>query len=198
MNLPNKITVLRIILVPIFMIFAFPLPAFVSGLNTVIPQIVIDIICFAVFLIATLTDMLDGKIARKYNLITDFGKFLDPIADKLLVAAALCAIAVKRPIYMWALMVVLIREFVVTGFRLVASSKGVVIAAGKLGKWKTATQTVGLCILLGAPIVGYFLEILGTVVRWTGDAVMLVSVVLTIVSGIEYLVKNWSLMDGEM
>ncbi len=198
MNLPNKITVLRIILIPIFMIFAFPLPAFIPCLNTVIPQIAIDVICFVIFLAATLTDMLDGKIARKYNLITDFGKFLDPIADKLLVAAALCAISFARPIYLWALMVVLIREFVVTGFRLVASSKGVVIAAGKLGKWKTATQTVGLCILFGAPIAGYIMEILGTIVRWTGDIVMIVSVILTIVSGVEYLVKNWNLMDGEM
>ncbi len=183
---------------PVFRIFAFAYPKFIPSLNSIIPQIVIDIICFVIFLVATLTDMIDGKIARKYNLITDFGKFLDPIADKLLVAAALCAIMVTRPIYTWALMVVLIREFVVTGFRLVASSKGKVIAAGKLGKWKTATQTIGLCILLGAPVVGFIWAPLGTVIRWTGDIVMIVSVILTIWSGAEYLVKNWSLMDGEM
>ena len=198
MNLPNKITMLRIFLIPVFMIFAFPYPRFIPTLNTFIPQFVIDLICFVIFVGATLTDMIDGKIARKYNLITDFGKFLDPIADKLLVAAALCAIMVVRPIYTWALMVVLIREFVVTGFRLVASSKGVVIAAGKLGKWKTATQTVGLCILFGAPVVAYIWAPLGTAVRWIGDIVMIVSVILTIWSGAEYLVKNWSLMSKEM
>lgn len=198
MNLPNKITVLRIILIPIFMIFAFPYPSFIPALNTIMPQMAIDIICFALFVFATYTDMLDGKIARKYNLITDFGKFLDPIADKLLVAAALCAIMVVRPIYTWVLMVVLIREFVVTGFRLVASSKGKVIAAGKLGKWKTATQTIGLCVLFGAPVLGYIWAPLDTVLRWTGDIIMIVSVILTIWSGVEYLVSNWSLMDGEI
>lgn len=196
MNLPNKITVLRIILIPIYMIFAFPFTS--EWIGMIMPKLAIDIICFVVFLAATLTDMIDGNIARKYNLITDFGKFLDPIADKLLVAAAVCAIAITRPIYIWAMMVILIREFVVTGFRLVASSKGVVIAAGKLGKWKTVLQTVGLCILLGATVLGDILGILGVIFTWVGDIVMLASVVMTIVSGVEYIYKNRKLMDGEM
>jgi len=207
MNLPNKLTMLRIILVPVFMLFAFPF-----GDGNFRYSLVVDTIVFFIFLVATLTDMADGKIARKYNLITDFGKFLDPIADKLLVAAALCGVLLDdrlanlRIYYGWALMIVLIREFVISGFRMVASSKGVVIAAGNLGKWKTATQTIGLCIVLGAPMLGGFIglingeigSLIGNITIWIGHITMVVSVVLTIISGVEYIAKNATLLKGSM
>lgn len=198
MNLPNKITVFRIIIIPIFMIFAFPYPKFMQGMVTFIPEIVRASIVFALFLIGTISDFVDGKIARKYDLVTDFGKFLDPIADKLLVSAALTALCVQRPIYAWVLMVTLIREFVVTGMRLVASNKGVVIAAGKLGKMKTTFQTLGLCVLFAAPIIAYFLPKIEPIVRWTGDITMAVSVVFLIISGIQYIVKSAYLLEGSM
>lgn len=196
MNLPNKLTVLRIILIPVFMIFAFPypdsMPLFSNAdwfLNCK------AIVAFTVFVLASITDYLDGYIARKDNLVTDFGKFLDPIADKLLVTACLLSLAFTSEAYVWATMIILIREFVVTGMRLIAAGKGVVIAAGKLGKWKTATQMVALSVLLFVPVLpnGVFYDI----VFFLGNATMAVSVVLTIVSGIEYIYKNRALLESK-
>ena len=190
MNLPNKITISRIVMIPLFMLFAFPYPAFMQGIRFPGLSFLADwrsLIALVLFIIAAVTDALDGHIARKYNLVTDFGKFLDPIADKLLVTVALLAIMAARPVYAWATMIILIREFVVTGLRLVAGTKGLVIAAGKLGKLKTVSQTIGLSVLLGAPIFGSpFREIL----LIAGDVIMAVAVILTIVSGVEYLYKN--------
>jgi len=178
------------------MIFAFPYPecfSFLTGADWFINSKAI--VAFVVFVVASFTDFLDGYIARKDNLVTDFGKFLDPIADKLLVTASLLALAFTSEAYVWATMIILIREFVVTGMRLIAAGKGVVIAAGKLGKWKTATQMVALSVLLFAPILpsGTFF----TVVTFIGNIVMAASVVLTIISGVEYIYKNRSLLQSK-
>jgi len=195
MNLPNKITIFRILIIPVFMIFAFPLPN-VFGFS--FSYEVSSIVSLVLFVVAEFSDMADGKIARKYNLITDFGKFLDPVADKLLVTAALLAICASRPLYVWATMIILLREFIVTGFRLVASSKGNVIAAGKLGKIKTFLQTTSLSILFGAPVLGLIYSPLNQIFTVIGDIVMLVAVIMTIVSGAEYIVKNVNVLKGQM
>lgn len=190
MNLPNKITLIRIALIPVFMIFAFPYPEFLQGIDLPVLAFFVkysDIFALALFVIAASTDALDGHIARKYNLVTDFGKFLDPIADKLLVTAALLALMCVDSTYAWATMIILIREFVVTGLRLVAGTKGIVIAAGNLGKLKTVFQTAALSVLLAAPV---FPAKIASVVYIIGDVLMALAVILTIVSGIEYLYKN--------
>lgn len=195
MNLPNKLTLLRIILIPVFMIFAFPYPDWFPFLSTAEWFIESkDIVAFVIFVVASVTDFLDGYIARKNNLVTDFGKFLDPIADKLLVTASLLALAKVSDAYVWATMIILIREFVVTGMRLVAAGKGVVIAAGQLGKWKTATQMIALSVLLFAPILP--MGKIRFTVFMIGNIVMAVSVLLTIISGVEYIYKNRSLLQS--
>ncbi len=173
MNLPNKLTMFRVILIPFFVVF-----------------LLVDItpvdkwIALAVFIIASLTDMLDGKIARKYNLVTNFGKFMDPLADKLLVCSALvCLVAVDR-IPAWMVIVVIAREFIISGFRLVASDNGVVIAASYWGKFKTTFQIIMICLMI-ADLAA--LQLLTTIVTW-------VAVILTIVSLVDYLVKNKEVM----
>ncbi len=173
MNLPNKLTMFRVILIPFFVVF-----------------LLVDItpvdkwIALAVFIIASLTDMLDGKIARKYNLVTNFGKFMDPLADKLLVCSALvCLVAVDR-IPAWMVIVIIAREFIISGFRLVASDNGVVIAAGYWGKFKTTFQIIMICLMI-ADLAA--LQLLTAIVTW-------VAVILTIVSLVDYLVKNKEVM----
>ena len=172
MNLPNKLTMLRILLIPVFMVvlyWGFPGATWVA---------------LAIFIIASFTDMLDGKIARKYNLVTDFGKFADPLADKCLVTAAMLIFVQWGRMPAWAVMIVLAREFAVTGLRLVAVENGRVIAAAWLGKIKTACTMVGLCIML----VFTSLPVLDGIVT-------AVIVITTLVSGIEYFVKNWDVLD---
>ena len=141
-------------------------------------------IALAVFIIASLTDMLDGKIARKYNLVTNFGKFMDPLADKLLVCSALvCLVAVDR-IPAWMVIVIIAREFIISGFRLVASDNGVVIAASYWGKFKTTFQIIMICLMI-ADLAA--LQLLTAIVTW-------VAVILTVVSLVDYLVKNKEVM----
>ncbi len=166
MNLPNKLTLLRIILILPFLLVLYLDVPYAS------------IIALVIFIVASLTDMLDGKIARKYNLITDFGKFADPLADKMLVMAAMVWFVDKGQMAGWALLIVLVREFAVSGLRMVASDKGRVIAAGWSGKVKTASTMVCI-VLMFLPIP----EILNTVC-------VAVIVVTTIYSGVEYFVKN--------
>ena len=166
MNLPNKLTLLRILLIPVFMVvlyWGFP------GANYV---------ALAIFIIASFTDMLDGKIARKYNLVTDFGKFADPLADKMLTTAAMLWFVENGQMAAWALLIVVCREFAVSGLRMVAADKGKVIAAGWSGKVKTASTMV--CIVL------MFLNIpplLNTLCVW-------VIVLTTLYSGVEYFLMN--------
>ncbi len=151
MNLPNKLTVLRMCMVPVFLfLLCVPLP---------IPDMWLRIITTAIFILTSLTDMIDGKIARKYNLITDFGKFMDPLADKFLVIAAMLGLLVRldgtlKTVFVWAAAIVIFREFAVTSLRMVASSAaGLVIAAAWLGKVKTVTQMLCITVVLIEPVI---------------------------------------------
>jgi CDP-diacylglycerol--glycerol-3-phosphate 3-phosphatidyltransferase len=141
-------------------------------------------IALAIFIVASLTDFVDGYIARKRNLITNFGKFMDPLADKLLVAAAMIALVEMERLPAWIVIVILGREFLVSGFRTLAADKGIVIAAGKWGKWKTATQMVMICFMIAN------IE----VIRYFTLALMWIALSLTLISMIDYLVKNKNLM----
>ncbi len=186
MNLPNKLTLSRMIMVPIVLaVLCVPFP---------ISDTAVRIITAVLFALTSLTDMLDGKIARKYNLITDFGKFMDPLADKLLVITTMLGLLVRyeyiRPVYVWALFIVILREFAVTSLRMVASNKaGLVIAAAWLGKIKTVTQMTSiLCILLEPVILPFpFFE----TYRPLTFISIVVMAVMTLWSGIDYLVKYW-------
>ena len=166
MNLPNKLTLLRILLIPVFMVvlyWGFPGAGYVA---------------LAIVIIASLTDLLDGKIARARNLVTDFGKFADPLADKMLVTAAMLWFVETGRMPAWALLIVLVREFAVSGLRMIASDKGRVIAAGWSGKVKTASTMVCI-VLMFLPIPA----IVDTLCVW-------VIAITTLYSGVEYFVKN--------
>lgn len=171
MTTASKITLIRVAFIPVFMLFMY-LSGGQAGLWMWI--------ALAVFIVASITDYIDGEIARKYNQVSDFGKFLDPLADKLLVIAAMVMFCQWGVIPAWALMVILTREFAVTGLRLVAVGNGKVIAAGWGGKVKTASTMVGLCVLMVFPAVS-----------WLSFVVIGVILVTTVYSGIEYFVQNW-------
>lgn len=171
MNLPNKITVFRILMIPFFvacmLIKEIPYNEFIAG---------------AVFIIAALSDLVDGKIARHYNLVTNFGKFMDPLADKLLVQSALICFMERGLLPAWMVIVILSREFIISGFRLVAADKGIVIAAGYLGKLKTVFQMV-MSVMLIFHFINPVWQLLEQILIWG-------SLVLTIVSLVDYIVKN--------
>jgi len=171
MTTASKITLIRIAFIPVYMLFMY-----LSGGQAGVWMWV----SLAVFILASITDYIDGEIARKYNQITDFGKFLDPLADKLLVIAAMVMFCQWGTIPAWALMVILTREFAVTGLRLVAVGNGKVIAAGWSGKVKTASTMVGLCVLMVFPSV-----------VWLAYVVIGVILVTTVYSGFEYFIQNW-------
>ena len=178
MNLPNKLTIMRVILIPFFVFFLLS-PYFPAYGNY---------IAVAIFIVASLTDMLDGKIARKYNLVTNFGKFMDPLADKLLVCSAMiCLIELDR-LAAW-IVIVIAREFIISGFRLVASDNGVVIAASYWGKFKTTFQMLMVIVLI-LDIQMPFFQILGTVLTY-------VALILTVVSLIDYIVKNKDVLKDQ-
>lgn len=173
MNLPNKLTLFRVILIPFFIVFLLvPITPYDKW------------IALAIFIIASLTDLLDGKIARKYNLVTNFGKFMDPLADKLLVCSALICLIELNKIPSWMVILIIAREFVISGFRLIASDNGVVIAASYFGKFKTTFQMIAVCLLI-ADIQA--LKLITDIVLW-------IAVVLTVVSLIDYLIKNKDVM----
>lgn len=195
MNLPNKLTLIRIILVPFVLLFMLPWPdlAIFQDWNSFIGQYGL-IIAFFIFSAASLTDYYDGKIARDQNLVTNFGKFLDPIADKMLVISVLIALVQINRLNALIAIIVIIREFMVTGIRLMASDKGVVISASNLGKAKTVSQIVAILIMLGEKTISAITAgfIPGSWVSLAADFAMLVAVVLTIISGVDYLKKNFS------
>lgn len=172
MTLASKITLVRVLMIPAFMATMYA-----SGGQSGVWMLV----SLVIFVVASLTDFVDGYIARHYNQTTDFGKFLDPLADKLLVIAAMAMFCQWGVFPAWALMIVLTREFAVTGLRLVAVQKGTVIAAGWSGKVKTASTMVGLCFMMALPGVG--------LLNWIVIAVI---VVTTLYSGVEYFVQNWN------
>ncbi|MDO4938529.1 MAG: CDP-diacylglycerol--glycerol-3-phosphate 3-phosphatidyltransferase [Lachnospiraceae bacterium] len=170
LNTPNKLTILRILLVPVFIVFLF------IGQN----NFLFKILALLVFCIASATDALDGYIARSRNLITNFGKFMDPLADKLLVCSALICFVQIGSIPAWVVIIIIAREFIISGFRLIASDKGVVIAANKWGKAKTVSQMITIILLI------IDIPQLKTV---TGIMIVVMTV-LTVVSLIEYIAKN--------
>ena len=171
MNLPNKLTVLRVIMVPFFVFFML---TNVGGAAN-------KWIALAIFCVASLTDMLDGKIARARNLVTYFGKFMDPLADKLLVCSAMICMIPSGKLEAWFVIIIIAREFIISGFRLVASDNGIVIAASYWGKFKSVSQ-MAMIIVLIADFGGVF-DVIGTALIW-------VSLVLTVVSLIDYVAKN--------
>ena len=171
MTTASKITLIRVAFIPAFMVLMY-----ISGGQSNLWMW----ISLAVFIVASLTDYVDGHIARKYNQVSDFGKFLDPLADKLLTIAAMVMFCEWGVFPAWALMIVLTREFAVTGLRLVAVGKGTVIAAGWSGKVKTASTMIGLCVLMGFPT--------STLIAWIVVAVV---VITTVYSGVEYFIQNW-------
>lgn len=178
MNLPNKLTILRVVFIPFFLV-ALLVDGIPAG----------KWIALALFVIASLTDMLDGKIARKYNLVTNFGKFMDPLADKLLVSAALIAFIELGKIPAWVVIVIISREFIISGFRLVASDNGVVIAASYWGKIKTVIQMT-MIIFIIPNFSGDWADIVSNILIY-------LALILTVVSLIDYLLKNKNVLkDG--
>lgn len=173
MNLPNKLTMFRIVLIPFFVLFML------APITSVDKWIALGI-----FIVASLTDLLDGKIARKYNLVTNFGKFMDPLADKLLVCSALICLVALSKIPAWIVIVIIAREFIISGFRLIASDNGVVIAASYWGKFKTTFQMIMICLMI-ADIQA---------IQIVTDVVMWIALILTVVSLVDYLVKNKDVM----
>ena len=180
MNLPNKLTVLRVIMIPFFVAALL----YDGGANQNMRYV-----AAALFIIASLTDMLDGKIARKYNLVTNFGKFMDPLADKLLVCSALICMIELRERPAWMVIIIISREFIISGFRLVASDNGVVIAASYWGKFKTTFQMIGVVLLIfNIPA----LSMVTTIVIW-------IALALTVISLVDYVVKNAGVLtEGKM
>lgn len=172
MNLPNKLTIFRVILIPFFVFFLLApyFPEYGKYIAT------------AIFIVASLTDLADGKIARKYNLVTNFGKFMDPLADKLLVCSAMICLVEINKLAAWIVIIIIAREFIISGFRLVASDNGVVIAASYWGKFKTTFQML-MIIALILNFDYYYWGILETVLVW-------IALILTVVSLIDYIVKN--------
>lgn len=172
MNLPNKLTVFRVILIPFFVFFVL------------IPDVVpySNYIAVGIFIVASLTDLLDGKIARKYNLVTNFGKFMDPLADKLLVCSAMICLIQTGQLAAWIVVIIIAREFIISGFRLIAADNGIVIAASYWGKFKTTFQMLMVIVLI-LNIDNQMFQILGVVLTY-------ISLVLTIISLIDYVVKN--------
>lgn len=180
MNLPNKLTILRVIMIPFFVAALL----YDGGANQNMRYV-----AAALFIIASLTDMLDGKIARKYNLVTNFGKFMDPLADKLLVCSALICMIELRELPAWMVIIIISREFIISGFRLVASDNGVVIAASYWGKFKTTFQMIGVVLLIfNIPA----LSTLTMIIVW-------IALALTVISLVDYIVKNAGVLtEGKM
>lgn len=172
MNLPNKLTVLRVIMIPFFVVFML----------TDLGGAYSNYIALVIFCVASLTDMLDGKIARKYNLVTNFGKFMDPLADKLLVSSAMICLIPMDKLPAWIVIVIISREFIISGFRLVASDSGIVIAASYWGKFKTVSQMFMIIFLI--------LDLPGNIASGIETVLIYLALILTVVSLIDYIVKN--------
>ena len=175
MNLPNKLTVIRMVAVPFFIAFYM--------MGWALPALIL-------FVAASLTDMLDGQIARKYNLVTNFGKIMDPLADKILVYSAFCMMVEDGTVPGWMMIVILAREFVVSGMRTVAASEGIVVAAGMSGKIKTVLQMIAVPLLL---MLRAFPDVM--ILYYTAYAFLWASLVMTVVSGVEYIMQNKSVFS---
>ena len=170
MNLPNKLTTLRVLMIPFFVVFML----------TDLGGVASKYIAVGIFIVASLTDLLDGKIARKYNLVTNFGKFMDPLADKLLVCSALICLIELGQLPSWMVIIIVSREFIISGFRLIAAEQGIVIAASYWGKFKTTFQMIAVILMIvDLPV----LHILTVACTW-------IALVLTVVSLVDYIAKN--------
>ena len=179
MNLPNKLTIFRVILIPFFVLFQLLEP------DNQTFRLIADLI----FIVASLTDMLDGKIARKYHLVTNFGKFMDPLADKLLVCAAMVCLVATGQLAAWIVIIIISREFIISGFRLIASDNGIVIAASMWGKFKTVFQMLMIIVLIAnIPLAAF--DMIGTVLTY-------VALVLTVVSLVDYIAKNKDILKEQ-
>lgn len=179
MNLPNKLTVFRVILIPFFVFFL--LNSAFEGYGKYIAVVI--------FIVASLTDFADGKIARKYNLVTNFGKFMDPLADKLLVCSAMICLIETEKLAAWIVIVIISREFIISGFRLVASDNGVVIAANYWGKFKTTFQILMIIVLM-LDFDNYYFDLLGQILTY-------IALTLTVVSLIDYVIKNKAVLKEQ-
>ncbi len=175
MNLPNKLTVLRMIAVPFFIAMYM--------MGWALPAVIL-------FILASLTDMLDGQIARKHNLVTNFGKIMDPLADKILVYSAFCMMVEDGTVPGWMMIVILAREFVVSGMRTVAASEGIVVAAGMSGKIKTVLQMIAVPLLL---MLAAFPDVM--ILYYTAYGFLWASLIMTVVSGVEYIMQNKSVFS---
>ncbi len=178
MNLPNKLTIIRVIMIPFFVLFL--LSDLLGNAS--------DWIALIVFIVASLTDLLDGYLARKHNLVTNFGKFMDPLADKLLVCAAMICLVELGRLPAWIVVIIISREFIISGFRLIASDNGVVIAASYWGKFKTTFQMIMICLLIADIQAIRFVTLLVTAI----------ALILTIVSLVDYIVKNKNVMKEDV
>lgn len=170
MNLPNKLTILRVIMIPFYIVFMY------------LDFAAAKWIALAIFIAAAITDTLDGQIARRCNLVTNFGKFMDPLADKLLVCSALIVLVDMERIPAWIVIIIIAREFIISGFRLIAAEKGTVIAAGIWGKCKTVVQMVMVCFLIA--------DLGGSVINIVEQILIYLALILTVISLIDYLVSN--------
>ncbi len=179
MNLPNKLTILRVIMIPFFVFFM--LSPYFPGYGNYIAAVI--------FIAASLTDMLDGKIARKYHLVTNFGKFMDPLADKLLVCAAMICLVETGQLASWIVIVIISREFIISGFRLIASDNGVVIAASYWGKFKTVFQMLMVIVLI--------LNFPHPAFQMLGTALTYIALILTVVSLVDYVMKNKDVLKDQ-
>ena len=197
MNLPNKLTIFRVILIVPFIILLMGsyehwswMGSIFGENDTALPQW----LALAIFIIASLTDLLDGKIARKYHLVTNFGKFMDPLADKLLVCAAMIVLVEMGRIPAWIVVIIISREFIISGFRLIASDRGVVIAANYWGKFKTTFQMIMICMMIVKDTP--FLKQLGDGRLFAGltDLIMWIALALTVISLADYILKNKDVM----
>ena len=193
MTTANKITLTRIAMIPFFIYFAAQPMLIIDRGNYIVSFPTCTVIALVLFCVASFTDFLDGYVARKYNQVTDFGKFVDPLADKVLTTAAFLILMYYDRMSVWALMIVLVREFAVAGIRLVAAGEGKVVAASMWGKLKTVTQMVAIIVaMLLLPIQNTFL---GVHPKLISDILIWISVVFTIISGVDYIAKNWNLME---
>ncbi len=180
MNLPNKLTIFRIILIPFFVFFMLFEPELMRY----------RVIAEVIFCVASITDLLDGNIARKHNLVTNFGKFLDPLADKLLVCSALICLVANGQIDAWIVIIIIAREFIVSGLRQIAVEKGVVIAASWWGKWKTTFQMIMIIVLILNMSYYFAGTMFGTVMMYLEIVLIYIALALTIISMIDYFIKN--------
>jgi len=195
-NVPNKLSMVRILIVPVILVFLLPVDIF-SFVPASWNSFVLSngrVVAGVLFLLASITDYLDGQIARKYDLITNLGKFLDALADKMLVISVLVALVSLNRISSVFVIIIILREFMVTGIRMLASEKGVVMAAKMIGKVKTVTQMIAITVFLFEPLlISLFArgnEVIEKVIYYSGDVCFYICVLMTILSGMDYLVKN--------